>query len=199
MEIINLSVRLSNDNLPLSTQDIPIYCFAHNDANIPMICQEVRKRFLDSKNIFILKNEKSMSGVSTYDKVKEQYAFFGIKINPIEYSNESINTRIESEAVIDWVIKNDIKKLIIIAPAFHILRASMTMISAMLDKKINIPIYSVSAPPHDWNYETITHQGKSKNTCTELIKMEMERILKYGKKGDIRSPIKIQKYLNERY
>ena len=53
MELINLSVRLSNDCLPLCTQDIPIYCFAHNDTNIPMICQEVRKRFLDSKHIFI--------------------------------------------------------------------------------------------------------------------------------------------------
>ena len=50
----------------------------------------------------------------------------GVDVSLIEYENDWINTKIESNSVLEWCIKQNIKNIIICAPIFHIVRAYMT-------------------------------------------------------------------------
>lgn len=195
-----LSIRIIYDILP---EDLPIdtviYCFAHNDINIPYIAQHI-KLLSNIYPVYILENINNMSGVSECKSVEKLYNSFSIPIKFIPYDNNWINTKIESKAVIDWCIKNKIKNIIICAPIFHIVRAYMTMVSSQLDKghNIDINIYAQSAPIDKWSNTTITHQGKSINSFNNFIRIELDRIDEYALKGDIKDPQTIWEYMMKR-
>ena len=44
-----------------------------------------------------------------------------------------INTKIEPDAVVNWAVERGLTELVVCAPPFHIVRASMTLISVLLD------------------------------------------------------------------
>ena len=201
MELLTrLSIRICLDSIPLKLNgNTQIYCFAHNDINIPYIANSVKK-FSNIYNVNVLKNKSYMSGVSEYKKVQELYKNKDIDTNLINYNEDWINTKIESEAVIDWLIENNVTNVIICAPVFHIVRAFMTLVSSLIDrnydKKINV--YALSGKFNDWNTETISHQGLNKTTFNNFIQIEIDRIIKYSDKGDIKSPKEIWNYIINR-
>lgn len=197
MDLTQLSIRILYDIIPDSLLDnnTAIYCFAHNDINIPFIATTIQP-FSNRFPIYILKNIGYMSGVSDYKDVIALYNSFDISTKVIEYNDNWINTKIESNAVISWCASNNIKNLIISAPIFHIIRAYMTIVSSLSDHNINI--YAIPVKINQWSNITITHQGKNRNSFNNFIKIELERIEKYILKGDILQPNIIWDYMLKR-
>ena len=194
-DIIKLAIRILSDFwLP---KNKIIYCFAHNDLNIRTMAMAINKNCQDYSSIYILKNNKSMSGVSNYQDVNNIYSKFDIKANFINYEHSFINTRIESEEIIKWAQKNNITELIICAPPFHILRAFMTLISASIDLNYYIKIYCLTGIVDNWRENTISHQGNSNMSFNDFIESELKRIETYTKKGDIKETNKIWEYLKK--
>jgi len=183
-DIAQLSIKILGQRLPTNIEHI--YCFAHNIINIPCMINALNLH-THNKNIVILDNRKLMSGVLPSRDISRIYNDHGFKISmvPFNESFTSINTRTESEAVIDWVIQNNIKQLCITAPPYHMLRAFMTLNSVCIEKNINIKIYVINGVVENWNATTITHDGKTITSFENVINMEFKRIQKYTTKGDI--------------
>lgn len=196
MDLTQLSIRILYDIIPNSLLDnTVIYCFAHNDINIPFIAETI-KPLSNRFPIYILKNIGYMSGVSDYKDVFKCYNNFNVSTNLIPYNDNWINTKIESIAVINWCVTNNIKNLIICAPIFHIIRAYMTIVSSLSHHNINI--YAIPAQIKKWSNTTITHQGKNINSFNNFINIELDRIEKYILKGDILEPKSIWDYMLKR-
>jgi len=164
-----------------------VYCFAHNNINIPCIVKGLNYNNITDKKLCILENNRAMSGVSSYDEVFAIYDSQDFEIEPIPYDNSynSINTRIESEALVDWITNNNIQQLAICAPPYHTLRAFMTLVSVCIERDVNVTVYTINGMVGDWNDLTITHNGTTKNSFINVIELELERIQKYTEKGDI--------------
>lgn len=75
----------------------------------------------------------------------------------------------------------------------------MTIVSSLIDINSNlINIYSLPAKIDNWNNTTITHQGKNINTFNNFIEIELDRIIKYSGKKDIKKPEIIWEYIMNR-
>jgi hypothetical protein len=192
-----LSIRICNDDYPQSNGRF-FYCFAHNDINIEVMAKGIKNILQDKDKVYIIKNNIKCSGVSKYNDVIDIYNSFGIYPLMIDYKHDWINTRIESEEVINWTQKNEIKKLIICAPPFHLVRAFMTAASVIIENKYDISLYAIPGYVNNWRDITISHQGLNKNSFNSFIDIELERIKNYIKKGDIKSLLEIWNYIMTR-
>lgn len=205
-----LSTKLISNHVPnhipdqLNSNDTVIYCFAHHYTNIPEMIhtiQNLNKNQILFREIpvYIVENRKTVSGVSTYEENREIYKNAGIHVRPIPYDEDIIHTRIESERVCGYFLSLNKKNIVLIAPKFHIVRATMTFISAYLDYKekhelqftVNVYWDSLEKEQIDMNKIVISHQGKTVCTYKEMMKLEEERIVKYKKKGDIKNIVDI--------
>jgi hypothetical protein len=74
----------------------------------------------------------------------------------------------------------------------------MTAITVVLREYPALKLYSHPAFTMPWQEEAVHSQGTLKATRSELIHMELERINKYQKKGDLASFDEILTYLNNR-
>lgn len=196
MELTQLSMRVCYDSIPsdLKSCDTSVYCFAHNNINIPILANTV-KNLPYSK--FILKNKTFMSGVSSFSETSPLYKSSGVDVEPIEYNDTWINTKIEADVVVEWARNQNIKNLIICAPVFHMVRAYMTTVSIILKRKLDIKVYAAVGKVDDWRKVTITHQGLNKASFNDFIIVEIERILEYQKKGDILETCRIWEYITQ--
>ena len=182
-ELANISIKIFSNIVPDNIEHI--YCFAHNIINISCMAKSINN--YNYNNIYLLNNKKSMSGVLSYNDVSAHYNKYNINTSSIPYNecHTSINTRIECEAIVDWIQNNNIKQLVICAPPYHILRAFMTLSSVCIERNVYIKIYIINGVVENWNDITITHSGNTITTFNNVIDMEIERIYKYTKKGDI--------------
>ena len=201
MELAKLSTRILYDTIPNvitknNNNNSIVYCFAHNDLNIPLMAKKIVEKNFNLPN-YILDNKYLMSGVNSCDCVKEKYAKYNLNFETIPYDENWINTKIESDAVIKWTINKRIKNIIVCAPIFHIVRAYMTIVSSLIDSdsEENINIYALPADIMNWGKKTITHQGKNINTFNNFIEIELKRIEDYTLKSDIKLPNKIWDYI----
>lgn len=195
--INRLAIRILSDSIPNHKNRI-FYCYAHNDLNIECMAKSVINNIKEGDKVYILDNKSKMSGVSKSLIVSNQYKNLNINTNKIPYENETINTKIESNAVIEWAKKNNIKDLIICAPPFHILRAFMTIVSSAIDINYKINIYAITGIVDNWRKMTISHQGLNKTSYNQFIELELDRISIYNKKGDIKNANIIWDYLMRR-
>jgi hypothetical protein len=110
----------------------------------------------------------------------------------------SINTLIESEALIQFALKHKYDSIAIVAPPFQQLRAFMTAVTVALRIYPQLRIYSYPAIAMPWQEEIIHSQGTLKAIPIELIHAELERIYTYQKKGDLSLFEPVLDYLNQR-
>jgi hypothetical protein len=193
-ELARISMKSSGTIVPDNIKYV--YCFAHNNINIPCMIKGLKSNG-KIKTICILDNKRAMSGVSASDEISAIYNSYYFKTERIPYnvSNNSINTRIESESLVNWVTANNIKQLVICAPPYHTLRAFMTLVSVCIERNVNIEIYTINGMVGDWNDITITHNGNTIKSFNSVIELELERITKYTEKGDICPWDKIWTYI----
>jgi hypothetical protein len=147
--------------------------------------------------VHILKNTKKMSGVENYEVIEQKYKKLGITVIPIPFFEELITTKNESNRVIEYAILNKIANIIICAPTFHILRATLTIISSAIQKGVNINFSSIIVNTNNWNMRCITHQGNTEDTFQNVLELELDRIYEYMKKDDILTFKVIWNYLDK--
>lgn len=199
MELFKLNTRLfSMPNEIKNDTSTLVYCFAHHENNIFNIVDGLKQHSIT--NIYILQNQTEMSGIDDYKKNSSHYKSFDISTSFIPFSDSTINTKNESDTVIQYALTNNIKKIFICAPTFHILRAAMTIISSAIIINADIK-FTVLVPPMEnknWLEKSFTtHQGESNEKSGELLELELDRIYSYINKGDIKPANEIWKYLDK--
>ncbi|RWX50819.1 hypothetical protein VU00_10173 [Candidatus Electrothrix marina] len=154
-----------------------------------------------TSKVLILRAD-AKSGYPGFDKWCEQMQKSGIHQEQIEGvtigETESINTLIESEALVRFALKCKYRSIIITAPPFQQARAFMTAVTVALREYPQLRIYSYPTVAMPWQEEIIHSQGTLKAIPSELIHTELERIDTYQKKGDLSPFEPVLNYLNQR-
>lgn len=194
-ELARISMKISGTLVPNHVKYV--YCFAHNSINIPCMLKGLNHYIIANKTLCILDNKQAISGVSSCDDISSVYISYNFEVETIPYdaSHNSINTRIESEALVNWIILNNVQHIAICAPPYHTLRAFMTLVTVCIERGVNIKIYTINGMVVDWNDITITHNGETQDSFSNVIELELERIKKYTEKGDICVCDKIWNYI----
>ena len=137
--------------------------------------KSINKNSLANHDIYIIGNKIEVSGCSHYKENIKKNNDLGIQnIKVIPYHYNTINTLLESNSIYNWIQKNtNIKKIIICAPPYHILRASMTLISTLINNSCShIKVFSISGIVNNWNEKTVTHQGLTNHSCNKVISLD---------------------------
>lgn len=201
-----LSIKILCDKIPrmfAKDESCAIYCLAHHNINIDIMAKSINAFFDSQKQtypVYILGNTVHMSGVSSFYDVQQIYKKYNINVYIIPYSQSTINTRIECETVINFFSSYFVQNVILISPAFHSKRAFMTAVSVYLETCSLLPmkIFSRPATIFDWSQETISHQGQTKCSFSDMVQLEEKRIKTYTLKGDIKDKSLIEDYLDTR-
>lgn len=108
------------------------------------------------------------------------------------------HTRTEMQALIDHAIGTKLKKIIIVAPRFHMPRAYMTAVTVLLEKRHpEISIYAKNADDLPWLEKTVHSQGSETGRRIDFIKTEAQRIERYQKLDHLASIEEVEAYRNE--
>lgn len=201
-----LAMRVLQDDTPQDNtpQDDPparpprtmVYCFAHHIDNLYMMRRGLKRRGI--RSVCLLDNVTAMSGVSSGAETRRAYEDDGFAVTGIPFAHESINTKLESDVVVDWAVANEYTHIIAVAPPFHALRAIMTLVSSVMDKGASIHVSCCPGETNDWRATSVTHQGKTISSGKDLLAMELERIARYTDAGDIRPVDDIWAYFDQR-
>ena len=162
-----------------------VYCFAHNKSNLYMMHRALKRHGL--RKAWVLDNVLPMSGVESGENTQREYERMGdVAVTRIPYPHEMIHTRSEAVAVVEWAHAQGYRHIVAVAPAFHVVRAVMTLVSAVLDLDAPIQVSCISGEPGSWHDICVTHQGRTRAPMYQVMQMESERIERYTLKGDIR-------------
>ncbi len=125
----------------------------------------------------------------------------------VEHKDRSkLNTYHEFIEFVKFALTQNWKSVAIVAPPFHLPRAYITAVSAMLkcaadegkDEKFWLKIYAQCGVAEPWNVCVHHSQGKISGTRQALLAGELNRLVKYHEKGDLLKPTDVIYYLNWR-
>lgn len=193
MELHKLTMRIFSNPIEIDSNTL-VYCLSHNLSMLDDMIYSLQRYNIEK--IHIIKNQHAMSGVPNYNNVVEKYSLFAIDTELIPFEYDIIHTKNESNAVLKYALEHNYKRIILVAPIFHILRASMTMISSAIENMANIKFCSIINQTSTWNTLCSTHQGHTYTTLYNTLDLEFERIVKYMEKGDIKNCGEIWQYLD---
>ena len=204
-----LSVKIYCDNLHIVPwQKIAgraaVYLFAHHPVNVPLMAKSILHMMQVSRQklpVFILHNNNEVSGVLPFEENRDIYRQFGVRVLPLQQPLQCwdiIHTKNESLAVARSLAAAGFSHVILCTPAFHIKRAFMTFVSSLHDSATRLQVFSRPARIEDWNAATISHQGRTECSYSEMVPLEEERIRAYTKKKDILPASAILEYLEKR-
>ena len=178
-----------------------LYCTTvDNQASVFQTARSLINHSVASR-ILILDAE-AMSGYPGVIQCRERLQEFGlasgqIKCVPIERT-ASLNTLIESEALVRFARDQKFCSLVVISPPFHQLRAFMTAVTVALRVYPELSIYSYPGMTMPW-MEAVSHsQGTLQAPRRQLIQEELVRINAYQNKGDLARFEDVLDYLNRR-
>ena len=166
--------------------------------------------FLQQKKLYLISSQKKIlfiksapiSGYPGFSSWTNELNKSGIQSNDIVgvelMKTNSLNTLIESEAIIKCAAQKKYRSLYVVSSPFHQLRAFMTLVTVALRYYPEILIFSYTGISLPWLDKVVHSQGTLTGTRKDIIKAEFERIEKYKQKGDLSSEIKIIEYLNKR-
>lgn len=158
------------------------------------------------KAVFLLKNGWAnkiifSGGICDYDygsfpieNIMPYLTKLGCQDSDIILEGQSKNTLEQAFNVIDLALKNNWKKLILVASHYHQYRAYLTFLKVILDKNLNIILYNAQARELPWFKET------GWGSRFEILKSEFKKIDLYRNQGDLASfeqAIKYQKWKEE--
>jgi hypothetical protein len=200
--IVELLTRVLCDSQPEKPVD-GIYLNCQTKSSQDVVFQTA-KFLLDkpytSKALILHTGEKS--GYPGFEKWYKQMQETGIHQEQIEgvecRETASINTLIESEALVRFALRRKYSSITIVAPPFQQLRAFITAVTVTLKKYPQLRIYSYPAIAMPWQEEVTHSQGTLKAIPSKLIHAELERIDTYQKKGDLSMFEPVLAYLNQR-
>lgn len=108
------------------------------------------------------------------------------------------STDAEASGLADNAKLHNWKNIFITATPLHHLRAFISTISALDRKKIKLNIFNYAGSAQSWNKNIVHSQDIQRGTRRKLIYKELEKIEHYFQKGDLISPRKTLKYLDNR-
>lgn len=199
---IELLTRILGDTRPAKQAD-GAYLYCQTIDNQRSVFQAARSLVAHGLSSRILIFEAgALSGYPGYIPCREQLQAFGIPAEAIQgvpaEDRSSINTLIESEAVIRYCQKHRYRAVYAVSPPFHQLRAFMTLVTVALREYPQLSIYSYPGASLPW-METVAHsQGILQAPRQHLIEEELTRISTYQKKGDLARFEAVLDYLNRR-
>lgn len=110
------------------------------------------------------------------------------------------HTHTEAERLIARVRDEGWKTIIVVAVPFHQLRAFMDTIGVVLKEGLqeHLRVFSATGFPLSWTDRAVHSQGTVSAPRFELIGPELDRIVRYWKKGDMPTARQVLDYLNWR-
>ena len=171
-----------------------------NQSSVFLAAKKIISNKLAKKILFI--KSAPISGYPGFSSWTNELNKSGIQSNDIVgvelMKTNSLNTLIESEAIIKYAAQKKYRSLYVVSSPFHQLRAFMTLVTVALRYYPEILIFSYTGISLPWLDKVVHSQGTLSGTRKDIIKAEFERIEKYKQKGDLSSEIKIIEYLNKR-
>lgn len=150
----------------------------------------------------LILNSGSISGYPGVDQCREELIKTGLTPQQIQFVphklSTSLNTLIESQALIRFAKKCAFNSLIVVSPPFHQLRAFMTAVTVVLQEYPDLAIYSCPGKPLPWLESVIHSQGILKAPRRQLIQEELARIRTYQDKNDLAKCEDVIDYLAHR-
>ncbi len=199
---IELIVRILCDTRP----DGPaggayLYCTTiENQASIFRTARMLISHAIASR-IYIL-DAKEMSGYPGVNQCSRRLRKLGLPADKIDYvpygGTKSINTLVESQALIRFARDRGMGSLIVVSPPFHQLRAFMTAATVALDEYPELVLYSHPGAAMSWMESVVHSQGTLQAQRRQLIQEELVRVHTYQNKGDLARFEDVLDYLNRR-
>ena len=199
---IELLIRILCDTRPDGPADgAYLYCTTvDNQASIFKVARVLVSHEIVAR-IFIL-DAQAMSGYPGAVQCQRRLLEFGLLAEQIDYvpygDAESINSLVESQALVRFAKDRKMRSLILVSPPFHQLRAFMTAATVALKEHPELAIFSHPGAAMSW-MESVAHsQGTLQAQRRQLIQEELIRIHTYQDKGDLARFEAVLDYLNRR-
>ena len=199
---IELLTRILGDTRPKEPADgAYLYCQTiDNQQSVFLAARWLAAHGLSSR-ILILEAD-AMSGYPGGAQCREQLRAPGLPAETVHGvpagEISSINTLIESEALVRYCKQKRYGSVYVVSPPFHQLRAFMTLVTVALREHPQLSIYSHPGATLPW-METVAHsQGTLQAPRRQLIQEELTRISIYQQKGDLARFEDVLDYLNRR-
>ena len=171
-----------------------------NQNSVFSAAKDILAGKLAEKILFV--KSAPVSGYPGFSVWRSELSKIGIQSNKIVgvelMKINSLNTLIESEAIINYAVQKGYHSLYVVSSPFHQLRAFMTLVTVTLRYFHDLLIFSYTGITLPWLDKVVHSQGTLSGTRKDLIKAEFDRIDKYQRKGDLASEREIIEYLNRR-
>lgn len=202
VDVVELTTRILCDTMPDEPLD-GAYLYCNTADNLASVIQTARK-LVDcgkARKILILGAE-AMSGYPGVMQCCQRLEESGVeaqKIGGIPLgAAASINTLIESEALVKFAKDRNLCSLIVTSAPFHQLRAFMTAVTVAIRIYPDLLVYSCPGAALPWMDEVVHSQGVLQATRRQLIQEELDRVDKYQNKGDLATFKAVLEYLRHR-
>lgn len=109
-----------------------------------------------------------------------------------------IHTLSEMRALVQHARAHKIRKILVVAPRFHILRAFMSGVLALTEHYPEMRLYPALGRPLDWDERSSHSQGTLVGTRADFLVEETIRIYAYHAQGNLPDPENVLAYLDRR-
>lgn len=199
---VELLTRVLCDSLPEAPTDgVYLYCQTKNNQQVVFQAAVTLFDQLLSAKVLVLHSSAKCGypGYSQWNELLHECGFSTAQIEGVTISRTAtLNTLIESEALVRFVKQRRYRSIFVVAPPFQQLRAFMTAVTVALREYPQLRIYSYPPTAMSWQGEVLHSQGTLRDKRSELIYAEWERIGTYQQKGDLASFESVLAYLNGR-
>lgn len=197
-DFFKLTTMVLTDRLPKrftrgDTLIVPVYTFTQTDDNRPSVIDTAHSLYSRTPSrfrLFILNDldgtNKGYTGYRSWEAAafKAGFPLSAICTVPL---NEPLNTLSEAVALVDYAVREGWLDLVIVAPPFHMVRAFMSVITAIENNPSeparDISVYCAVGSTLRWIEEVAHSQGTLRATRAELISEELGRIIRYQDPG----------------
>jgi uncharacterized SAM-binding protein YcdF (DUF218 family) len=199
---IELLVRILCDIRPPEPAD-GAYLYCTTTDNQASTCRTARVLISHAivPRVYIL-GAPAMSGYPGVNQYRQRLREFGLpadKIDDVPYrGTESINTLVESQALIRFARDQGMGSVVLVSPPFHQLRAFMTAATVALKLYPGLALYSHPGAAMSWIDSVVHSQGTLQAPRRQLIQEELVRVHTYQNKGDLARFDDVLDYLNRR-
>lgn len=197
-DLVTLVTMVLADTAPASA-DV-MYLFGQTADNSASVLERGARVAMD-KGIKLAVCGGEGHGYDGFDRWVEELMSRGVKkehIIEIPFKGESLNTYTEAESFVNFAARESWQSAYVSAVPFHQLRAYMSVVSVIMQRRIQLEVYNLVGEALNWN-EIVTHsQGVQRGQRRSLIEAELEKIKKYQLKGDLISTTEVLNYLGRR-
>ncbi len=127
-------------------------------------------------------------GSMPYSDVLPHILATGVPLEAIIHENKSLNTKEQAREVLEIAIKNNWRKLILVASHEHQYRAYLTFLRRVIDLNCNFVLYNSPSRNLGWFIDS------GWGMRYQRLEIEFERIEKYSQLGDLATFEEVIKY-----